>query len=97
VPRNFWLLLTPGQYAVNLPECASRFGNAAAAAATAVAAMDVAVAVASWKGSSLKWVTYFMLNILHFISLMRECETRGAWAKRQRQTAFMAAREKENC
>lgn len=28
--HNFWLLLTPGQYAVNLPECASRFGNAAA-------------------------------------------------------------------
>lgn len=27
--HNFWLLLTPGQYAVNLPECASRFGNAA--------------------------------------------------------------------
>lgn len=27
---NFRLLLTPGQYAVNLPECASRFGNAAA-------------------------------------------------------------------
>lgn len=26
--RNFWLLLTPGQYAVNLPECASRFGIA---------------------------------------------------------------------
>jgi len=58
----------------------------------------VAVAVASWMGSSLKWVTYFMLNILHFISLMRECETGGTWAKRQRQrqTAFMAAREKEN-
>lgn len=29
--HNFWLLLTPGQYAVNLPECASRFGNAAVA------------------------------------------------------------------
>lgn len=74
--RNFWLLLTPGQYAVNLPECASRFGiaNQPSVAST------VPVSFFPLRSSPptgfawlflpifpLKWVTYFMLNILHFI------------------------------
>lgn len=76
VPRNFWLLLTPGQYAVNLPKCASRFGSSRSKGSCCARTSSFLPArppmIAAWP-RSLKWVTYFMLNILHFISLIREC------------------------